>query len=170
MVRLLAGACLVVAIGGAPVALLGQETSAAQNLSAPPEAERSVVAEAARHAELPDSPGAVQSENATATLSVNGQQPQTQPPATQPPPAQSQQAQPAPSQPVQPPVGTAAARTANPSGVAASEPAGAAIAPAKQRRVRTILISVAAIAGTAAAVGIVAGLSAASPSRSPGTH
>jgi Flp pilus assembly protein TadG len=57
------------------------------------------------------------------------------------------------------PVGTAAAPYERTSGVAASRPAGAAIAPAKQRRVRTFLISAGLIAGAAIAVGSVAALS-----------
>ncbi|HTZ97308.1 MAG TPA: hypothetical protein VMB18_12970 [Terriglobales bacterium] len=81
-----------------------------------------------------------------------------------------QNAQPGQQNSLQEPSGTAAARTANPSGVAASEPAGSAIAPAKQRRVRTILISVGAIAAAGAALGAVAALSAGSPSRPPGAH
>jgi hypothetical protein len=63
------------------------------------------------------------------------------------------------------PVGTAAAPYERTTGVAASRPAGAAIAPAKQRRVRTILISVGVVAGAAIAVGSVAALSHGSPSR-----
>jgi hypothetical protein len=63
------------------------------------------------------------------------------------------------------PLGTAAAPYTKPSGVAGSRPAGAAIAPAKQRRVRAILISVGVIAAAGIAVGTVAGLSHASPSR-----
>jgi hypothetical protein len=62
------------------------------------------------------------------------------------------------------PVGTAAAPFERTMGVAASRPAGAAIAPAKQRRVRTILISVGVIVGTGIAVGSVAALSHGSPS------
>ncbi len=65
----------------------------------------------------------------------------------------------------QKPVGTAAAPYERTMGVAASRPAGAAIAPAKQRRVRTIFISVGVIAGAAIAVGSVAALSHGSPSR-----
>jgi hypothetical protein len=68
------------------------------------------------------------------------------------------------------PVGTAAAPVTSSSGIAASEPAGAAIAPAKQRRVRTILISVALVAGAAVAIGTVAALSNASPSKPNGAH
>ena len=63
------------------------------------------------------------------------------------------------------PVGTAAAPYEKTLGVAASRPAGAAIASAKQRRVRVILISVGVIAGAAIAGGTVAALSHASPGR-----
>jgi hypothetical protein len=62
------------------------------------------------------------------------------------------------------PVGTAAAPYEKTMGIAASRPAGAAIAPAKQRRVRTILISVGVIVAAGVAVGTVAGLSHASSS------
>jgi cytoskeletal protein RodZ len=63
------------------------------------------------------------------------------------------------------PVGTAAAPMGNTSGVAASRPAGAVIAPAKQRRARAILIRVSIVAAAAIAVGTVVALSRASPSR-----
>lgn len=62
------------------------------------------------------------------------------------------------------PVGTAAAPYERTMGIAASRPAGAAIAPAKQKRVRTILISVGVIVAAGVAVGSVAGLSHASSS------
>jgi hypothetical protein len=62
------------------------------------------------------------------------------------------------------PVGTAAAPYEKTMGIAASRPAGAAIAPAKQKRVRTILISVGVIVAAGVAVGSVAGLSHASSS------
>lgn len=63
------------------------------------------------------------------------------------------------------PVGTAAAPVANPAGVAASRPAGAVIAPAKQKRRKAILISVGIIVGAGIAVGTVAGLSRSSSGR-----
>ncbi len=63
------------------------------------------------------------------------------------------------------PLGTAAAPYTRPTGVTGSRPAGAVIAPAKQRRIRTILISVAVIAAAGIAVGTVAALSHGSPSR-----
>ena len=70
----------------------------------------------------------------------------------------------------QKPVGTAAAETATTTGIAASKPAGAAVAPAKQKRARTILISVGAIAGAAVALGLVMALSKGTPSKPPGSQ
>jgi len=67
-------------------------------------------------------------------------------------------------------VGTAAAETPNTSGIAASEPAGVAIAPAKQRRARTIIIRTGAIIGAAVAVGVVIALTEATGSKPPGAH
>ncbi len=72
--------------------------------------------------------------------------------------------------PVQQPTGTAAAQRGKISGSALSEPAGVAIAPAKQRRVRSILIKMGFIAGAGIALGTVAALSAASPSKPPGAQ
>jgi hypothetical protein len=63
------------------------------------------------------------------------------------------------------PVGTAAAPAEEPVGAAGSRPAGAVIAPAKQRRVHTFLISIGLIAGAGIAIGTVAALSHASPSQ-----
>jgi anti-anti-sigma factor len=93
---------------------------------------------------LPDSPGALRS------------------------PAQSssvQQPSPKPQSETQEPLGTAAATFVKTTGVAASRPAGAAIAPAKQIRARSILIKVGIIAGAGVAVGTVVALASASPSR-----
>jgi hypothetical protein len=63
------------------------------------------------------------------------------------------------------PVGTAAAPSETTTGIAASRPAGAVIAPAKQRRVRAILISVGVLVGAGVALGTVAALSHSSPSQ-----
>jgi len=63
------------------------------------------------------------------------------------------------------PLGTAAAPKEEVTGVMGSRPAGAAIAPAKQRRVRTFLIKVGAVVGAGVAIGTVAALSKGSPSR-----
>jgi hypothetical protein len=63
------------------------------------------------------------------------------------------------------PVGTAAAPYEKTTGVAASRPAGAVVAPAKQKRSRSFLIRVGLIVGSCVAVGTVVALSAGSPSR-----
>lgn len=63
------------------------------------------------------------------------------------------------------PVGTAAAPLEKSTGIAGSRPAGAVIAPAKQKRERAILIRVGILVGAAIAVGAVVGLSEASRSR-----
>ncbi len=63
------------------------------------------------------------------------------------------------------PVGTAAAAAPNAAGVAGSRLTGAVIAPAKQRRVHTMLIRVAVIVGACVAIGTVAALSRSSPSQ-----
>jgi hypothetical protein len=65
------------------------------------------------------------------------------------------------------PSGTAVAPEVQVSGGAASKPAGVAIAPPKQRRIRTWLIRFGFIAGAGVALGTVAALSAASPGRVP---
>ncbi|MFP5236534.1 MAG: hypothetical protein ACLGSD_11585 [Acidobacteriota bacterium] len=65
----------------------------------------------------------------------------------------------------QKPAGTAVAPVTHPAGIAGSSPSGAAIAPAKQRRVRRIMIRLGIVLGAAAAVGTVAALSHASSSR-----
>jgi hypothetical protein len=62
------------------------------------------------------------------------------------------------------PVGTAAAPYEKGIGIAASRPAGVVIAPAKQRRTRSLLIRVGLLVGAAAAIGTVVALSKASPS------
>lgn len=72
--------------------------------------------------------------------------------------------------PAEQPVGAAAAEAAKTSGGAASKPAGAAIAPAKQRQTRSLLIKIGAIAAAGAALGIVYGLSRSSPSTPPGAN
>ncbi len=65
----------------------------------------------------------------------------------------------------QTPVGTAAAPYEKNTGIAASRPAGAVIAPGKQRRARSFAIRVAIVVGAAVAIGTVVALSKASPSR-----
>ena len=107
--------------------------------------------------ELPDSPGASQSQSQSAPTSQNNTQNNSN----------SEQAQ---EQKVQRPVGTAAAEAPKVSGITAAQPAGIAIAPAKQKRARAIVIKVGAIVGGAAALGAVIALSRATPSKPPGAH
>jgi hypothetical protein len=108
-------------------------------------------------AELPDSPGAVSAQSSSA--------PQTSPAPQSTPPSSTKQ-----EQPQAEPNGTAVAPQPQVSGGAASKPAGAAIAPPKQRRTRSLLIKFGFIAGAGAALGTVVALSAASPGRVPGSH
>jgi hypothetical protein len=110
--------------------------------------------------DLPDSPGA--------TLAKMEALDQQQAPVSSPQ-ANSSANAPAQSAP-QRPVGTATAEAPDTSGVAASQPAGVAIAPAKQRRVRTIVIKVGAIIAAGAAVGAVIALTEATGSKPPGAH
>lgn len=91
----------------------------------------------------------------------------TNPPAAPQPqqtaPAQTQQqAAPAPA-----PQGVAVAGEAKTSGGPASKPAGQAIAPAKQRQTRSLLLKVGAIGAGAAALGIIYGLTRSTSSRPP---
>lgn len=106
--------------------------------------------------QLPDTPSASQPPSAT----QQGAQPRTDTQAMQAPP------QNAPHQPL----GTAAAPNIPTSGIAASRPAGAALAPAKQRRVRSILIKMGAIAGVGVAIGATLALTKGSPSTPPGAR
>lgn len=117
-------------------------------------------------AELPDSPGTTLSLlQASGNPSEEGTA-QSQNPA--PPPPSDQKTQPQEQQ--QRPVGTAAAEAPKVSGITAAQPAGFAIAPAKQRRVRTIVLRVGAIIGAGAALGTVIALTEATPSKPPGAH
>lgn len=70
----------------------------------------------------------------------------------------------------QQPVGAAAAQLGRTTGGGAAKPAGAALAPAKQKQSRSLLLKLGLIGGAAIALGTVVGLSQASPSRPPGAH
>ena len=126
-------------------------------------------------AELPDSPGAV---IARLQAPSPGAEPSPQTPAvtsgsqTSSSSAQSQSEQAPADRPQQTekPVGTAVAGAPNARGVAAAQPSGVAIAPAKQRRVRTIVLRMGAIAGAGIAIGSVVALTQATPSKPPGAH
>ena len=99
---------------------------------------------------LPDSPGAVK--------------PQPEQPKAAPAVAQK------PVQSAPEPSGTAAAQAGKLSGNAASRPAGAAIAPAKQRQVRSFLVKMGVIAGAGVAIGTVALLSKGTSPKPPGAR
>ena len=85
------------------------------------------------------------------------------------PSGQSDVSQSGPAQPLQDravkPVGTAAGPYEKIIGVSASRPAGAVIAPAKQRRARSFLIRAGVVVGGTVVIGTVVLLSRASPSR-----
>ena len=85
------------------------------------------------------------------------------PEAPQPQSAQAAQQQ------TQTPTGAAGAPGVNPKGSPAAQPAGAAVAPAKQHGHRSLLIKVGLIAGGAIAIGTVVAISERSPARPPGT-
>jgi hypothetical protein len=149
-------------------------------------------------AELPDSPGATvektveKSKQPSARRVAQSKLPNAptsfqslamQSPEAAPQDQQAQESQPAqtqsqsqsnsmtePPSPAQKPVGTAAAGVVPVSGIAASQPAGVAIAPAKQRRARSIVFKVGAIIGAGVAVGSIVALTEATSSRPPGAH
>ncbi len=88
-------------------------------------------------------------------------------------PAPAQPVQQGQSDPQQPspnsvPSGAAGAKAPTVKGAPASRPVGAAIAPAKQRQRRSLLIKAGLIAGACVAVGSAFALSKASPSKPPG--
>jgi len=128
---------------------------------------------------LPDSPGAVASKSAetsqqsgspaSTSLASQSQSSQTGATTQTQPPAPNQSQPPSQTQP-QRPVGTAAAEAPNATGIAASQPAGVAVAPAKQRRARTMVLRVGAIIGAGVAVGSVVALTAGTSSKPPGAR
>jgi hypothetical protein len=122
--------------------------------------------------ELPDSPGSLREQQQDSANQQNGSAPSQAQPAASPQANTpgSQSGDPQANQKLQRPVGTAAAEAPRVSGITAAEPAGIAIAPAKQHRVRTLVIKVGAIVGAGAAVGTVIALTQATPSKPPGAH
>lgn len=183
---------LVVALCGIPELLqaqsLPQASSRASSAEAPPlqdqrapqdaAPDQGASAESSTPAGLPDAPSSTQLP-LTVAQAQNTSAPPVNPPAqSQTPnatsaapattPAPDQQATPAQNKPAEQPVGAAAAQAGVTSGGAVSKPAGMAIAPAKQRQVRSLLIKLGAIAAGGAAIGAVVGLSKGSPSKPPG--
>ena len=90
-------------------------------------------------------------------------------PSSVPPAQQKQNDSPGQTQnPAPVPSGAAGAKAAPAKGAPASRPVGSAIAPAKQKERRSLLIKVGLIAGACVAVGTAVALSKGSPSRPPG--
>jgi len=125
-------------------------------------------------AELPDSPGATlatfQQPAPQQTDSTQSSAPVAAQSSTEQNGPQEQPQQPRQQPKLQRPVGTAAAAAPGVSGVTAAQPAGVAIAPAKQHRVRTIVLRTGAILAGGAALGGVIALTRATPSKPPGAH
>jgi len=189
---------LVLALCGIPELLQAQSMPRNQAEAPPVQDERTPSdAQSAAPATLPDAPSSAQTlqtvaqntpapvptpqpgQNAPSTPpdqnppaqntpAPNGTTGATPVPATTPAPNQAPPAQNAPAKPAAEPVGAAAAQSGVTTGGAASKPAGMAIAPAKQRQVRSFLIKMAAIAAGGAAIGTVVALSKGSPSKPPG--
>ena len=72
-------------------------------------------------------------------------------------------------QPTSTPSGAAGAKAADVKGASVAQPAGAAVAPVRQRGHRSLLIKIGLLAGAGIAVGSAVALSERSPSRPPGT-
>jgi hypothetical protein len=109
-----------------------------------------------------------QSSSSTETQKADDPLPDApQPQSTQPQSGQSQPAQPQ-QQSTQPPSGAAGAKAANVKGAPVAQPVGAAVAPARQRGHRSLLIKIGLLAGAGIAVGTVIALSEKSPTRPPG--
>lgn len=117
--------------------------------------------------ELPDSAGAIVSRSASSAQQQSGN---SAPAASNSQATPTQPAQNQSQPPGQKPVGTAAAESPDTSGIAASQPAGVAIAPAKQRRVRTLVLRTGAIIGAGVAIGSVVALTAGTSSKPPGAR
>ncbi len=83
--------------------------------------------------------------------------------------AQQQQKQQEQNKKDQTPLGAAAAQKGVTAGGAASKPAGTAIAPAKQRQVRSLLLKLGLIAAGGAAIGTVLALTHSTASTPPGS-
>ena len=112
--------------------------------------------------EFPDSPGAARAPSQASSAAQNS--------ADSSPAGRSAQSSSSEEQKPQRPVGTAAAEAPSVSGITAAEPAGIAMAPAKQHRARAIVIKVGAMVGAGAALGTVVALTEATHSKPPGAH
>lgn len=128
-----------------PVPRAPQEPVQAQSSRAPDDAHKAEPAAPRSNSELPDAPIPAQSA-----------------PPKQGDPSLTQNSG------SEPPSGAAAAKAASPKGAPAARPMGAAIAPAKQRGHRSLLIKVGLVAGACVAVGSVVALSKGSSAKPSG--
>ncbi len=140
---------LIVVLSGAAEPLLAQQSSAPQSSGQTQNPPQPPI-------ELPDSPGR-STQQAPPPAQQTPEQTGAQPNGSTP---QSNAPQPS---------GTAAAPSVRVTGGAASQPAGVAIAPPKQRQIRSLLIKLGFLAGAGVALGTVAALTAGSPSHVPGS-
>jgi hypothetical protein len=181
--RIAFGGCAVLLVSGAVLPASAQQASVAEQSSL---VEKSARPTGPTYQELPDSPGMtfarlqppdpLQSSSAPSQGGQSSGAPASAP--AQPTPAQPGPAQPAPAQPIQAapqpatpkPEGTAAAGANPATGVAASQPAGMAIAPAKQHRTRTLVLRTGAILGAGVALGSVIALTQGTSSKPPGAR
>ena len=161
---------LVLGLPGAVLAQDGQQGDVRTVAANQPAIAAPSLAKNMASAELPDSPGVawLTTQEASSPQQSNSSSPAT----SSSTPSGSSPATVAPGQAQEPqrPVGTAAAEAPTVNGVTAAEPTGVAIAPAKQRRARTIVLKVGVIVGAAVALGAVIALTEATPSKPPGAH
>lgn len=160
--------CCALALG-LPIHLLAQDTAAADQRQ-PASIVGNGVPASSMLAELPDSPGAELAKSQAGSSQQQNSAPQQTSSQPSPQPTAQPQAADTQDQKLQHPVGTAAAEAPKVSGITAAQPAGVAIAPAKQKRVRTVVLKVGAIIAAGAALGAVIALTEATPSKPPGAH
>jgi hypothetical protein len=163
-------ACCVlsVSLGGSLFAQDPKPASPSASVETQTQAASPVSSSEFASAELPDSPGAAWTQAQDPTTQQNTSPQTATPPST--PAVSPETATQDQTQKPQRPVGTAAAAAPKVNGVTAAQPSGVAIAPAKQRRVRTIVLKVGAMIGAGVAVGTVIALTAGTPSKPPGAH
>jgi hypothetical protein len=159
--KLLAG-LLVLTFSGAPqvLAQAAQQPAPADNQAQSTQTAPATQTPAQRPSGVVPDPAAAPLQPAPSNLP---DAPSTPAPAPSAPPRVAPQ-----SAPQQQPLGAAAAEAARTSGGAASKPAGSAIAPAKQKQVRSLLIKLGIIAAAGAALGTVYALSRGTSSTPPG--
>lgn len=145
-------------LGGVPACFAQQATPSQQ--SSPDQSSSDQAGESVSSSATPQAAAGSATDTNSAQPSSLPQEPAAQGPAAQQSatPEQKKDSSPAP-------VGTAVAPYEKGVGVAASRPAGAVIAPAKQKRTRSFLIKSGLLIGAGVAVGSVVALSNASPSR-----